>query len=510
MTPTAVPSSPPTRRVRARRGRPVACLALLALVTLPAGCTGQESPAATPEPTPIADDVLPEDAPPLPVDTPTIVQVVEPAPRPTGPLAPDAGCVTSACHAGFEHARFVHGAMSGGDCFVCHESDQGEHVYPLRREGNAGCTFCHPVVGLRTHLHVAVETPGCLACHEPHVAETKFLLNRPSVQEVCMDCHYLQPGNHAHGPFAQGECGACHLPHESDFRGLLRSGEGPDHCFACHGETKYVMDNAPYHHEPALDDCTTCHGPHAVDHPHGLLQPIDDTCFSCHEDLEQAVRDAAAPHAAVFTAERCANCHDPHGAGLPHLLRAPQQTLCMQCHDQPIEASDGRTIADMRPLLEDRAFLHGPVRAGECTACHNVHGASHARLLRERFTSEFYESFDLGNYALCFECHESELVLSAETTTLTGFRDGEQNLHYVHVNRPVKGRTCTTCHDIHGSNLPRHIAESVPFEGSQWAMPIGFEKTDTGGSCTTACHERMEYRRDRARTPVIPGPGGGS
>jgi predicted CXXCH cytochrome family protein len=256
------------------------------------------------------------------------------------------------------------------------------------------------------------------------------------------------------------------------------------------------MQQAPFLHEPATQDCTTCHDPHFSNEPHALRDPIEQTCFACHEDIEQQVAGAVAPHAAVFTGERCANCHDPHGAGRPELLRDSQDVLCLQCHDQPIEAAAGRTIQGMGELLRDREFLHGPVRTGNCTACHNVHGASHARLLRERFTDQFYASFDLANYALCFDCHQSGLVTEPRTTALTDFRDGDLNLHYVHVNRDEKGRTCRTCHEIHGSDLPKHIAETVPFEGSQWAMPIGFELMENGGSCGPGCHTQRTYRRD--------------
>jgi hypothetical protein len=86
-------------------------------------------------------------------------------------------------------------------------------------------------------------------------------------------------------------------------------------------------------------------------------------------------------------------------------------------------------------------------------------------------------------------------VLQPKTTTLTGFRDGDKNLHYLHVNRDDKGRSCRSCHDIHGSNLPKHLASAVPFEGSSWAMPIEFEQTKDGGSCAPGCHKPRSYSR---------------
>jgi predicted CXXCH cytochrome family protein len=152
----------------------------------------------------------------------------------------------------------------------------------------------------------------------------------------------------------------------------------------------------------------------------------------------------------------------------------------------------------MKSLVENRRFLHGPVRSGNCTACHDAHGSSHAALLRRDFPKAFYASFDLENYALCFSCHDKALVLTPTTTALTGFRDGDRNLHYLHVNRAENGRTCTSCHDIHGSDQPSHIADQVPFEGSPWALPIQFEKTTDGGHCAPGCHEPKSYQRGPA------------
>jgi predicted CXXCH cytochrome family protein len=418
-----------------------------------------------------------------PIQAAVVPVALTPAPRPTGPLPPDAGCVTAECHATISAARFVHGAVSPGDCTICHEPDQGGHVYPLTRPGNAGCTFCHAVTGNRIHQHAANEAPGCTACHQPHTSNAKFLLTAPTVELLCAQCHVTERQTHAHGPFAAGECLACHRPHESNHEKLLRGGDGPDHCALCHAETALALANAPFVHEPAAEGCTGCHDPHASEFGHALRQPIDQTCFACHPDLEAAVSGATAPHAAVFTADRCANCHDPHASGRPDLLIDRQDVLCLKCHGEPIQSAAGRTIPDLTPTLRG--------------------------LLRERFTGAFYASFDLRNYALCFECHERDLATEPQTTTLTDFRDGDVNLHYTHVNRDRKGRSCRTCHAIHGSNLPKHVAETVPFEGSGWAMPIRFAKTDTGGSCAPGCHEPLSYSRARETAPSPRAPTGG-
>ncbi|MDY7107329.1 MAG: cytochrome c3 family protein [Planctomycetota bacterium] len=435
--------------------------------------------------------------------------LTQPAPRPTGPLPEGAACITDACHALFERAPHIHGAVAAGDCGVCHEPDQGGHIYPLRREGNRTCTFCHATGGHRMHRHAALEI-GCAACHKPHVSEVKFLLTEPTVRGVCLQCHLPDDDPFPHGPFADGECTACHRPHESDHQKLLRGGEGNEHCFTCHAEMAHALETAPYVHDPAFGPCVDCHDPHASAHEYALWDSIEGTCDACHAEMRRMIAGAGVQHAAVTTADGCANCHDAHVAGRPLLLHDREDELCLQCHDVEVRAADGRRIPSMQTIIGERAFLHGPVRSGECSPCHNAHGADHTRLLRARFTDEFYAPFDLGDYALCFNCHESELVLAERTTTLTGFRDGDVNLHFIHVNRDRRGRTCRTCHELHGSNLPRHLAETVPFEGSGWAMPIGFRATGTGGACAPGCHEPQTY--DRLDPSVPPGnaPSGGA
>jgi predicted CXXCH cytochrome family protein len=477
-------------QILARLARRIAAGALAAVVTLAATACGEHAGADDRTVQPVTAN-----APAPVVDAEERFSITPPAPRPTGPLSPEAGCVTSECHATFTTARFVHFAIAEGNCSVCHEPDQGGHHYPLTRAGNETCSFCHAVTGSRRYEHAAIGAHGCTACHDPHASQTKFLLSADSTESLCLGCHAWTPRARPHGPVAGGECSACHLAHDSNFENLLRGGDGSDHCFMCHAETEMAVNNAAHVHAPALESCTTCHDPHGADHAHGLRQSIETTCFGCHQDLETQVAGSKAPHAAVFTAEKCANCHDPHAAGRPKLLRERQDALCLMCHEEAVQATDGRTIQAMGPLIRGRKFLHGPVESGNCAACHNVHGAGHARLLREQFTEDFYASFDPGNYALCFSCHDRALVTEPRTANVTDFRDGDLNLHFLHVNRERRGRTCRACHDMHGSDLPRHMAETVPFEGSGWAMPIGFQPNETGGSCAPGCHAPMSYDR---------------
>jgi predicted CXXCH cytochrome family protein len=183
------------------------------------------------------------------------------------------------------------------------------------------------------------------------------------------------------------------------------------------------------------------------------------------------------------------------------MLLARTDRVCFTCHDKPLEAADGRTIPDMKRLMTTAKYLHGANKAGNCNACHDPHGSNQRDLLERTFPATFYARFDVTKYELCWTCHEKQLVLTPKTRSLTNFRNGDVNLHFVHVNRDEKGRSCKTCHDVHASDLPNHMASSVPFEGSNWAMPIEYQKTADGGSCTPGCHKMRSYSRSATTAP---------
>ncbi|HUO09467.1 MAG TPA: cytochrome c3 family protein [Phycisphaerae bacterium] len=477
-------------------------------------------------------------SPDEPASSATKPAPILPAPKPTAPVPATASCATPVCHARFLTAAHIHGPVSANTqtgCFACHQQDQGNHTYPLARTGNDTCTFCHTVSGTQAHQHKALTLPrqkpeitattditvttaslststntlgtnggggggGCLNCHNPHASNAKFLLVTDTIDALCVRCHDVPLKKFAHQPFAAGQCTVCHQPHQSQFAKLLRNGDGPEHCFGCHLEKREALSKSPHIHKPAAQGCLTtgggCHGPHATDFPKQLAKSTNDTCITCHTQIGAELASAKHVHGAV-TQGNCASCHDPHASQQPNDLKERTTKLCLTCHDKALTATDGRNLPGMSVVLAS-ANLHGPVKTGDCSACHLPHAANEPNLLKQYFPAGFYANFDLKNYALCFSCHEKNLVLTAKTTNLTNFRDGDKNLHFIHVNRPDKGRTCKTCHEIHGSDLPKHIAASVPFEGSTWAMPINYQQTPTGGSCSPGCHSQRSYDRNKS------------
>lgn len=424
----------------------------------------------------------------------TQVVATTPAPKPAGPLPAGTSCVTAECHAKLATAKQIHGPVSEKACDSCHGPDTGAHQFPLKRDPVATCTYCHKVVGTKSHQHDALKN-GCSTCHEPHVSRTKFLLKADSTEALCMTCHNTPLKRFAHDPFAKGQCTLCHQPHEADNRQLLRGGTRSDHCFSCHTDTRSKLQKAAFVHSPAKQDCDLCHSPHATDHPKQLLKSVDQTCLTCHEKVR---KQEALPvkHDAMTSELSCLNCHLAHASDQGKLLPARMDVMCLKCHDKPVVAKDGHTVRSMK-FIQNVKFLHGPIKAGDCGTCHSPHGSEHGSLLGKSFPDKFYTRFEVGKYSLCFSCHPQDLVLTKNTQNLTNFRDGDNNLHFAHVNRDQKGRSCKTCHDMHGSDQPNHMAAEVAFEGSNWAMPMNYEKRETGGSCAPGCHTERSYDRSK-------------
>ena len=425
--------------------------------------------------------------------------VVLQAPKPIRPIPMDIGCVTPECHADYSSAKHIHEPVQKGTCSACHQPDSGDHTYQVKKDGNELCLTCHDTGKNGIYRHSPIDDPGCMGCHDPHVSETAGLLHENSVEKQCETCHEKILKRINHEPFDQGFCTSCHDPHEADNNLFLTGGEESEHCFTCHDKVKNTLASEAFDHAGIAYQCSACHSAHSTDSPNLLKGTPEELCSACHAEKMAAMKNSSVGHDAVLKGERCFQCHAPHGSDHPKLLRAGDQTAtCLQCHDKEITTRNGRKIRAMAKVIQDSQFQHGPVQAGDCASCHTVHGGSERALLMDRYTTKFFTTFDLKNFALCFDCHTDELVTSQYTESATEFRDGKVNLHYLHINREKRGSTCRSCHAVHGSNQPRHIAQTVAYEGSDWLMPIRFELTPTGGTCAPGCHEPMSYSRKTA------------
>jgi len=403
-------------------------------------------------------------------------------------------CATETCHPGVVNHEVMHGPVAQQECLDCHTYDEpSEHRFKSAFPKDQQCGNCHDLKH-NVVVHKPVQEGKCLECHDPHGSAYEGILVADPAHGLCLGCHEQADFSNrefAHSPVQNGECNACHEAHYAAQPKLLR-GPVRSVCVSCHKEVIPKKDEVASIHAPVKDDCTGCHDPHGSDVNHELRQASPDLCLSCHQDVREALTTSPVVHGAATAVGGCETCHAAHASKLRNLERQPQPEQCLSCHDQILRTPDGRTLPDMATLLKDNPIHHGPIRLGSCTACHQPHASSHARLLVAGYPAEFYSPFKIELYGLCFRCHVPDLVLQQQGTGLTLFRDGDKNLHWLHVNQK-KGRTCRACHEVHASKEAFHMRESVPFGPNGWLLQIGFKETPTGGSCSPGCHVERKY-----------------
>lgn len=417
-------------------------------------------------------------------------------------------CVTGQCHDNMGKEKYVHGPVAAGACTECHIPTDPEGAYDVKKHrfelagGERGlCYKCHERKDTQKVVHGPVKFGLCSACHDPHQSPYKYRLKRWPARELCFKCHVNDKTveKEVHGPVAAGDCIACHDPHTTPYPYRLISW-GPDLCYTCHTEKKEDFSARRFGHPPAQHDCNNCHDPHNSPNPYRWHRPIPELCLGCHVDKKDHIRTVRTEHDCYKIEKKCLNCHDPHFTDYPKQLLDVPMNLCFKCHDRPQKAPD-RMLINMKEWLSNNHDWHGPIRQRDCPGCHNPHGSDNFRLLKRSFPPDFYTGFALEKYGLCFGCHEKTLVLDQFTTTLTGFRNGDQNLHFHHVNRVTKGRTCRACHELHASNNPKHIRDSVPF--GAWELPTNYVKYESGGKCAPGCHVPRGYNRvKKVQNPI--------
>jgi predicted CXXCH cytochrome family protein len=353
------------------------------------------------------------------------------------------------------------------------------------------CNECHEKSVPLNGRCLLAKDQMCVLCHKIPEEGGKAELVDPS-EALCFKCHAEEEfkGDFVHGPFAAGACLTCHSPHGADDSAMVRI-EGRQMCLTCHEDMEASLASARFRHRAMASGCTDCHSPHASDLRYQLTKPVPDICAGCHEDIFD-IMEAVVTHSPVKEDSACMNCHNPHMAENDQLLPEEDMDVCLGCHNEPIK-TDRYELAPMGPVLAAKPRHHGPIQFRICSECHNPHGSKYFRLLTDAYPARLYSPFFESNYALCFRCHEPKLVEVERTDSATGFRDGDRNLHFVHVDKTSMGRTCRLCHDAHASSQPKQMRESVPF--GKWDLPIKFKKTENGGSCEPGCHAAQSYDR---------------
>lgn len=364
------------------------------------------------------------------------------------------------CHSKLKANKFVHSALKEGDCTDCHTSDTGEHPFKLIAEGSALCLNCHDnPARAGERIHPALEQATCTDCHEPHSG--KFAKNlKEGIPGLCYTCHESkEDGKNIHPPVKDGDCLSCHKPHSSPNQALLIEPK-KDLCYQCHDR----MDKDKFVHAAvAMNECTACHTPHSSNLPRLIKEiggsptntkavmpasvkdiPLTLVCAQCHKDKSETKSSRHLP----FAQGRCMLCHKPHNSEFSKLLTKPSSVLCRNCHDKlPIggekqKISEKKMVGDKEVFLitskrvnggDADVYVHGAVKTGRCSVCHDPHQSDNSRMLKFSKTSD-----------LCFQCHTDDLT-------------GRKSVH-----PPASEGTCEVCHLPHGSKFQFNLVDEPP------------------------------------------------
>ncbi|MBJ6751536.1 cytochrome c3 family protein [Geomonas anaerohicana] len=409
-------------------------------------------------------------------------------------------CLSVACHAKVGAYKHPHAPVKG-DCLSCHVQKAKEHPLPkaksfeLAAKGSALCATCHDGIGKKKIVHPPVKEGECTSCHNPHGGNGKFLMEADEDRkELCFGCHDTAPFKkpHVHGPVAEGACTACHDPHDSSQKALLK-GDVKELCLKCHEDFAKGMKQATRVHGPVKNTpCTSCHDPHSSVNPSLLKEKMPELCIGCHKDIGKKMKSAKLMHQPLTDAKGCGNCHSTHYSSAKGLMAGDQKTICLICHGAKPPGNP-----PLRDVTKEMGFgkkLHGPIKDSKCDGCHDPHASDYRRLLLGNYPTSLYTPYREGAYDLCLRCHDKNLLRYPDTTLYTKFRNGDRNLHYVHVSNRIKGRSCLVCHESHGADGEKLMNKDGSRFG-QWQIKTRLKLTATGGSCAPGCHWAYSYDR---------------
>jgi hypothetical protein len=107
----------------------------------------------------------------------------------------------------------------------------------------------------------------------------------------------------------------------------------------------------------------------------------------------------------------------------------------------------------------------------------------------------------MGSDELCFKCHSydvyanrqsSELVRRASRFNAPGSAAG--HAEHAMAQEPSQSVSCYSCHATHGSVDQPHLMATGRMPGI-----LSFNRTASGGTCVSSCHDPRSYTVNYAR-----------
>jgi len=271
-------------------------------------------------------------------------------------------------------------------------------------------------------LGVAAQEPVpdalCAMCHSDAAEAREQAVGGLHGDVACVDCHV-----------ALREFDLDEMEHDEDVP--------PASCIECHADESHRASTS-LHAENDVG-CATCHGSHDIRPVHAADAPVaaarvNRLCGACHGDVLARAGESAAPgepadvHAQALVGRTCLACHDAHAAAAP--APSSEDETCLSCHGDLDPPASGAWDAYGAPE-ETAGSVHGRARIG-CVLCHvelqGVDTFPHeslqdARVDCSRCHAEEHDAWmrgvhdgDPGNGAAaasCAECHGAHDVQPA-------------------------------------------------------------------------------------------------
>jgi hypothetical protein len=294
---------------------------------------------------------------------------------------------------------------------------------------------------------------------------------------------------------------------------LLKSAAEENICYQCHSlsggainiqsiaakaYTHPVADTSGIHDptEAALAvqkhvECLDCHNTH---------QSNDDTAIppTVSGNLK-GVKGISSAGVAVATAvnqyEICYRCHSDNGFFGPQTVVRRIQELNTRLDFDPgnpsfhpiVTIGKNSNVPSLRTEYSTSSMIY-------CSDCHSSngtapkgpHGSDYPHILVARYETDTSPlSYNEGNYALCFKCHDQNILLDNLRSAFPP--------HQKHVQD--NGIACSVCHDPHGVSSLRGAtvqanAHLINFD-TRFVTSGNYDSV--ARSCTVSCHATRTY-----------------
>jgi predicted CXXCH cytochrome family protein len=380
----------------------------------------------------------------------------------------------------------------------------------------------------------------CTSCHDPHVSDyPNFLAMDNAYSELCIACHDKkgwEQSAHSTSPagwngsgenpwpysdettVATNGCASCHTSHGAGIpESLLVFPREEDNCLSCHDGSTAKTDisaefRKPFRHPidlssdihvareaplsmPRHVECQDCHNPHAAFRGSASAPNIPSSLIGV-----SGIGASGTPvETARYEYEICYRCHsDGPDVPTPYIERQilqPNIRFKMDIRNpsyHPVEdQGQNNNVPSLIYPLQETSLVY-------CSDCHagssgtpgfgvrGPHGSDWPFLLEQPYsvadgTVESYQS-----YALCYKCHDRNVLLS----------DGPTGMHNKHVVE--ENATCSVCHDPHGISATQgnstNNSHLINFDTSivdpePDTRMLKFEDLGSNhGRCYLACH----------------------